>query len=235
MSNALAGLHPNAAAQAAGELSDQQIQLFFVLHVQRLFAPEHRGAPIQAREPVVEYMRRFDSKVRRCMAGQPSNRKRDLGRAAAHFRKRKGWRAGFPTLADACADALAALATEVRPGRAGNPHRRLGQTTILERLYVNRAFVELTDLALSHLRLDWARKLSEKSNNGRHSRGRALVLERAIKLGEADGVELSRRKVSEQIREYVKTAPLPTLNALNIRRPRRRPEPARPLFKAKGT
>ena len=210
--------------------------LFLIRHLKTLFEATRPGLPILAPPRVIKYARRFYAEVRRCEAIQsPSRRKHRLNNEAVRFRNRAGWRAEFRELADAYARALTALSNAQERGYVGNPRRRLGETTIPERRYVNRAIAELDALASRLARLDWMQELRKKGEANRPSRGRALVKRYAIQLAEADSVILNEREVSKQIREYVKTAPPPPVNALIVQEPRRRSPPQRRPIKAAGT
>lgn len=234
MSNALS--HFDQPALPLNTVDDHRLHLFYARYMEALFNAEAAGRRIQAPAAATAYMRHFVSEMQRCMAGRsPFFRTRSLRAEEKRFRRRQEGRARFPRLAATCADALLALATEERPGRAGSPARRRGATKFVERHYVNRAYGDLVALALSHGRLDWARELFKPGTRTKPSDGRRVVANYACKLADGDGVMLAYGRVTAQIREYVKKTPRPTLNAFLAYRAYKKRQPKRALIKAAGT
>ncbi len=161
----------------------------------------------------------------------PYLRRRALKRAANAFHEGRAWRGQVPKLAAIFADGFLTLAAEQVSGKAGSPKRASEASQIPERRYVNRAVDELTRLALSQQRPDWAFELLKPGYKNKASQGRRLLFNYAMKLAKADSVPLDPQKLRVQIRERAKAAPT-HINFLARGRKRRK---SRPLIKARYT
>lgn len=191
---------------------EQQFWSYYARHVQALvLAAEKLGKPLWEGRHVskfpAEYAIRAITEMRKCLRGTPWLRNRALNREANRFQKHEGWRGEIPALANCFENALRAMAAEQTKGSAGSPQRKLGQTRIPERHYVNKAVLELTARAISRGQFDLVYELLQPGSGNKASRGRALVAAYVERLAQRDGVRLSSAKINEQIRERAKAPP----------------------------